>query len=153
MNILFVNDGRYIPYSKLCVYEPQEEVNVNCYSALVLYCNQVSCPLHYKCHLSYCIPIRHVCDGLADCISGEDEVMCSMMSCQGLFHCRDQTYCLPPWEVCDGTVHCTSQWKDDELYCEQCPAGCQCHGNAIYCTNSAVQLRDNHEDNFASINR
>jgi hypothetical protein len=66
-------------------------------------------------------------------MSGEDEAMCSALTCRGSLHCRNEPYCVPPSELCDGVVHCP-QYGEDEVYCQACPEGCHCQGNAVYCT-------------------
>ena len=136
-------DESYLSYSQLCVYDPGEHFEIDCYIYLHAKCLYVSCPLNFKCHSSFCIPIRKVCDGVVDCFYGEDESFCLMITCKGLFQCRNESYCLPPWEVCDGTIHCP-KWGDDELYCSKCPAGCQCHGNAVYCNTVTASLNTTH---------
>ena len=98
----------------------------------VLDCVTLGCPRAYKCSLSYCIPLRQVCDGMSDCLTGEDEASCGQLQCTGLFQCRQSARCLPPWDICDGTVHC-KDFLDDEIYCAPCPHGMRCHGNAAVC--------------------
>jgi hypothetical protein len=136
-------DDSYLSYSELCVYDPDHNLDIDCYIPLREKCRYISCPWHFKCHDSFCIPIHRVCDGLADCLYGDDESSCSKMTCKGLFQCRNESYCVPPWEVCDGMVHCP-QWRDDELYCNTCPVGCQCHGNAVLCTQVTADMRATH---------
>jgi hypothetical protein len=107
-------------------------------------CEHYNCPYFYKCAQSYCIPVRMVCDGVKDCITGEDEVYCTNVLCVELLQCRGEFYCIPPWEICDGTVHCPL-WEEDELYCHRCPAGCLCHGNAVYCDGLQESIRGQHQ--------
>ncbi len=55
-----------------------------CYNSTSLhlfYCDKFACPSHFKCPRTYCIPIRHVCDGEADCPDGDDEGNCTNYSC------------------------------------------------------------------------
>ena len=87
-------------------------------------CQQVGCPHAYKCFEFYCIPIRRVCDGIADCPRGDDEQGCEHYTCPGLLQCRgNRGVCIPSWEVCDGTVHC-KDFGEDEIYCFPCPPVC-----------------------------
>ena len=95
-------------------------------------CRNMGCPRAFKCALSYCIPIRCVCNGKVDCRYGDDEASCDQYVCDNLLQCRGSNVCIPPWEVCDGIVHC-SHFQEDEVYCEECPAGLSCHGRAIEC--------------------
>ena len=46
-------------------------------------CRSHACPLHFKCPLNYCIPVRLVCDGVHDCPDSEDEIGCDVIKCPG----------------------------------------------------------------------
>ena len=121
-----------------CIFELDERNNIlHCSdgSHMPFECETFSCPQAFKCLLSYCIPVRQVCDGVSDCPAGEDEVNCDRLQCTGLFQCRQSSTCLPPWDICDGTVHC-KDFLDDEIYCAPCPYGMLCHGNAAVCQHS-----------------
>ena len=96
-------------------------------------CQFVECRQQYKCQLSYCIPIRKVCDGVIDCPAGDDEAMCTVFRCHGHMRCHGVSYCVPPHEVCDGISHCPQQ--EDEKFCQICPPECSCKGSAVYCYN------------------
>ena len=96
-------------------------------------CRNVFCINKFKCKLSYCIPVRKVCDGVIDCPDGEDEMNCSLIICPQHLQCVTTRNCVPPWEICDGTNHCLE--RDDERFCQICPAGCICRGNAVKCRN------------------
>ena len=88
----------------------------------------------YKCPLTYCVPLRLVCDGWKNCPDGEDEDHCTDVVCPGLLRCRADNVCVHPLDICDGIVHCL-QSRDDESLCDikDCPDSCLCFGNAIKC--------------------
>ena len=121
--------------SAICHYDHSGGVMAHCEDGSHLgtgsLCQYVECPQHYKCHASYCIPSRKICDGVIDCPTGDDEASCADFRCSGHLRCSGVHFCVPPHEVCDGIAHCPSQ--DDEKYCQACPQGCQCRGTAIYC--------------------
>ena len=98
------------------------------------WCASVQCPTMFKCPVSYCIPLRRVCDGRGDCPHREDEEGCSLLSCPGMLRCRGDQLCIHPREVCDGVINCPLSW-DDETFCPTfiCPIGCMCHGWAMVC--------------------
>ncbi|XP_074658304.1 uncharacterized protein LOC141911221 [Tubulanus polymorphus] len=82
----------------------------------ILACNDFECAAGtVKCPASYCIPIRHVCDGRSDCPNSEDERNCETWSCPGMFKCGQENRCIPQSEVCDGVVNCKHN-SDDETY-------------------------------------
>ncbi len=94
----------------------------NSTSSHLFYCETFKCHNHFKCPDSYCIPERHVCDGIWDCPHNDDERSCSNIVCHGLFWCPHERLCLSDRDICDGVVHCR-QTKDDELLCDatSCP--------------------------------
>ena len=96
-------------------------------------CLHWSCQRSFKCRLSYCIPLRYVCNGVVDCPEGDDEEGCKADSpCPTSLRCR-RGACIHQTEVCDGIVHCPL--GDDERVClGSCPEGCICYGTAVYCT-------------------
>ena len=98
------------------------------------YCVDFSCPNHYKCPRSYCIPMHLVCDGVKDCPQGEDEEQCSEFVCRGYMRCKGMSLCLHPNYLCNGAIDCT-MYGDDELLCnyKDCPAQCECTGFIIVC--------------------
>ena len=120
----------------------------------VKHCIGAGCPRAFKCNLmSYCVPVRKVCDKRIDCPNGEDELYCEQIICHGLLQCRQSRVCVPPWEVCDGTVHCLD-FLEDEIYCTPCPDGARCHGNAAIFddSNSTMNLTsDKHLYNLKSL--
>ena len=107
-------------------------------------CMEVVCYLAFKCKRSYCIPVRKVCDGVIDCVNGDDEEQCGGYICPNHFKCYNSSVCLPLGEVCDGVANCPH--KDDERYCQVCPEPCHCHGTSLSCSN--VLDRINIQPNF-----
>ena len=108
--------------------------------AHLLSCSWLNCTNTFKCPESYCIPIRKVCDGIPDCINGDDEIDCGINICQGYLKCLGVQFCLHPLEVCDGTSHCPH--SDDEMLCDvtQCPWGCICARHSALCRNDGLSF-------------
>ena len=105
---------------------PNDEVVIGCY---------------LKCLDSYCIPRRHVCDGLLDCPAGHDEDNCHKpLRCIGLFWCPVEELCLSHRDICDGLIHCPKS-NADELLCDvgNCPEDCCCFGYGVDCANQSLQ--------------
>ena len=96
-------------------------------------CRYIKCTNTFKCPQSYCIPIRKVCDGISDCVNGEDEINCHNNICSCYLKCSEVEYCIHPIEVCDGYSHCPH--GDDEKLCDiqGCPNGCICLGRGVVC--------------------
>ena len=103
------------------------------------YCADFSCPNHYKCPHSYCIPMHTVCDGVKDCPQGEDEDQCSEFVCEGYMRCRGMNLCLHPNYLCNGAIECT-MYGDDEVLCDRsaCPPQCECVGFTLSCDQITV---------------
>ena len=134
-----------IPYSKchdiglLCQYDlDHNNQMIPCRNGFHLQkCEKYECTHSFKCYLSYCIPYRRVCDGVYDCIHGDDEDFCQENICDFILKCRtlSGTYsCIHSTEVCDGVRHCLH--GEDELLCDvkPCQATCQCLGLAMHCS-------------------
>ena len=70
----------------------------------------------FRCHQSYCIPLFMVCDNIADCQRGQDEVFCTSgslvstteksINMEGLLRCRHDNIYIPSFHICDGVIHC-----------------------------------------------
>ena len=134
------NHSTCFKFYQLCVYD----INVfgqaaYCRDAAhIRDCDDVQCTNTFKCPNSYCIPFRRVCDGVRDCIGGEEEIRCLHHICKGLLKCIDSTICIPPFEVCDGIRHCPH--GDDEQLCDItfCPQRCECVGYSTICRDNAI---------------
>ena len=134
------NHSKCFKFYHLCVYD------INAFgqaaycrdAAHIRDCDNVECTNTFKCPRSYCIPFRKVCDGVRDCIAGEEEMQCLPHICKGLLRCIDSSICIPPFEVCDGTPHCP--YGDDEILCDInfCPRGCQCIEYSTICRDKIV---------------
>ena len=98
------------------------------------FCADFSCPNHYKCLHSYCIPMHTVCDGVKDCPQGEDEAQCNEFLCEGYMRCKGMSLCLHPNYLCNGAIECTI-YGDDEVLCDSsdCPPQCACVGFTLSC--------------------
>ncbi|XP_057669254.1 sortilin-related receptor-like [Diorhabda carinulata] len=72
----------------------------------------------FQCEQGDCITASFVCDGMDDCLHGEDEKNCkTFMNCTHTqFQCRNDGSCIPKSAVCDNHFDCVD--KTDEQYCE-----------------------------------
>ena len=124
----------------LCVYDRDSFGHISyCRDgAHLLDCLFVQCTNTFKCPRSYCIPLRKVCDGVHDCMDGEDEVNCQNNLCPGYLKCSGFECCIHPTEVCDGYSHCPH--GDDETFCENrdCPVGCTCLWHGLMCRDTRL---------------
>ncbi|XP_038070509.1 G-protein coupled receptor GRL101-like [Patiria miniata] len=74
-----------------------------------------------------CLQPYAYCDGVWDCIYGEDEQNCVNVTCgMEQYLCQGRQRCIPYESICDGTVDCIP-FRDDEENCEYHgrPAGCE----------------------------
>ena len=100
-------------------------------------CIMAECSRHYKCHLSYCVPLFLVCNGQIDCPMGDDEENCKPSTCFGLLKCHDGSVCIHIENICDGFNDCPH--GDDERHCimmDNCPDTCSCHGYITVCSTA-----------------
>lgn len=88
----------------------------------------------FHCVDSFCIS-RHdqVCNGVQDCIFGEDETNCET-NCNHSVFCDD--LCLPVSRVCDKHVDCSG--GEDEVDCSYPTSPDDCHSGEFYCSNSCI---------------
>ncbi len=95
-------------------------------------CDATHCDGMFKCPDTYCVPHRYVCNGMWDCWSGEDEMICTAY-CNRRFKCKMYLLCLDMMNVCDGILDCPL--NDDELTCDQlsCFHGCRCLNYGLRC--------------------
>ena len=91
------------------------------------------CPdSHFLCRDHLCLPVYLICNGVNDCLEGEDELDCDSYTCPGYYRCWKSQVCLHLDHVCDGIYQCPQQ--DDEMLCDlKCPDGCHCQGLAFIC--------------------
>ena len=93
------------------------------------------CPdTHYRCAPvgPHCLPIYTRCNRFYDCPYHEDERDCEVITCPGLYRCRNSTVCVHVDHVCDGWSQCPQ--RDDEWLCGMvCPPECLCQGHAFLC--------------------
>ncbi|CAG9761665.1 unnamed protein product [Ceutorhynchus assimilis] len=59
--------------------------------------------------------MKQRCNGVIDCLTGEDELGCDQETCPNQIACTDQTKCLKPQEICDEKPDCKNGF--DELNC------------------------------------
>ena len=130
-----MNHSKCYDLKKLCMYDHDNLNNMAfCRNGAHLWdCSWVECTNTFKCHQSYCIPFHKVCDGIADCVDGDDEISCGNYICTGLMKCQGNPMCVHPVEVCDNVQHCPA--GDDETLChlQQCPLHCECLAYSIIC--------------------
>ena len=125
------------PFTKLCVYDKNEHGRLRqCKNGGHLTnCEFIQCSGLYKCPMSYCLPLRRICDGVVDCPGGEDEGSCNEkpLLCPGFLRCRGGG-CVHPVHICDGYIDCL-ELGEDELYCTKapCPVGCHCLASSLVC--------------------
>ncbi|KAK3758358.1 hypothetical protein RRG08_004179 [Elysia crispata] len=98
---------------------------------------QEQCPeTHLVCpHHGFCVPAQLACNGVKDCVAGEDETydLCDA-ACIDMFKCRDSSVCLHASQVCDLFPDCPL--FDDETLCPeelQCPSNCTCVRHEFTC--------------------
>ena len=136
----FPGHSKCFRMNQLCLYDTDKLKNIAfCRNAAHLRdCDWIECTNSFKCYRSYCIPFRMLCNGMEDCLEGDDEKNCDTYNCPSFLKCSGVSYCLHPNEVCDGTVHCP--YGDDERLCDiqHCPLGCQCLGYSVACHNNAI---------------
>ena len=71
----------------------------------------------FQCPDSFCINNRWMCNGLKDCLNGEDELGCPERECKvNEFKCGDGS-CLRLWYRCDGQSDCED--GSDEKNCSK----------------------------------
>ena len=82
-----------------------------------------------------------MCDGINDCPKGEDEDLCrgATISCSNLLYCKEDDICIHEHQYCDGILHCQLS-RDDEFLCEneQCPSGCTCYVQTVFCPSDGM---------------
>ena len=96
-------------------------------------CTFFQCSGLFKRPLSYCVPLKMMCDNIIDCPNGEDEMNCDInITHTGLLLCKDGGY-VHPVQVCDNEIDC--RHGDDEKLCglTTCPETCKCFGLAMVC--------------------
>ena len=76
--------------------------------------------------------MSHVCDGQYDYGRRDDEVVCPITSCPGLFKCLGENRCVSKEEICDNHINCLYS-MDDEIECYKCPGACEFNGYSVEC--------------------
>ena len=125
--------SKCLAIEKVCLYDRDNLGHIRYYrdGSHLRNCRYIKCTNTFKFPQSYCIPIRKVCDGIRDCLNGEDEINCHNNICSGYLKCNGVEYCIHRIEVCDGYSHCPH--GDDEKLCDiqGCPNGCICLGRGV----------------------
>ena len=67
---------------------------------------RTSCwPELFRCHNDKCVDMKHRCDRIWDCESGEDELSCNHGCNGGQWSCRNGD-CIAMSRYCDGVADC-----------------------------------------------
>ena len=135
------SDPHCFPRHKVCLLEHDRLGGVlHCPSGGHLEnCRDIECPQKFKCHRSYCIHMSKVCNGIKDCVHGEDENICHDKDrCVGKLRCRNSQLCLSIDQFCDNRFDCP--YGDDEELCTSswCPESCTCSAHAVHCPNGLM---------------
>lgn len=64
----------------------------------------------------WCIPSQRHCDGMYDCLNGEDELKCPQKTCPQSQYACDNGKCIPSVWVCDGDNDCNDN-SDEKSDC------------------------------------
>ena len=84
-------------------------------------------PEQFRCLDRTCVDIRHRCDGIWDCVNGEDEMSCAASCLPSEVECDGS--CLPAVRRCDGVVD-WGQGEDEQ--------DCQCGEDQVSLALSIV---------------
>ncbi len=127
----------------ICVYKLDESMKlIPCRNGGHMQeCQNFTCNAKYKCPNSYCLSFISLCDGMWDCLNGEDEMASHQCSsdrkCAGMFLCKNSKICVHLRDICDNEINCPR--KDDEFLCilheVACPIFCSCLYFAVSCEN------------------
>ncbi len=138
---------------QLCLYDRNELKHlIPCRNgAHLMNCSSFECNAAFKCFSFYCVPFRRVCDGVIDCVNGEDETACPWKACPGLLKCRKTSYCVDPFDICNNKTDCPSE--DDEILCSAplCSVRCICLGFSIFCNNTGIDSSFSWNFEYATI--
>lgn len=72
----------------------------------------------FNCLDGVCLPDNKTCNGIRDCTSGLDELVCTTSKCPpGFFTCGRLGQCVEQRRVCDGVRDCDE--GQDEQQCRK----------------------------------
>ncbi len=101
---------------------------------IILLCLTSCWPDKFRCLDHTCVDVKHRCDGIWDCVAGEDELSCDTSHCPAVggggggggwqFACRDRRQCINRSGYCDGERDCED--GSDEM------RECGCHRNGQF---------------------
>ncbi|PAV71762.1 hypothetical protein WR25_23259 [Diploscapter pachys] len=108
------SDSRFYPLTEACRGELSQ-----CASS----CPDCHPTAAFACRKEHkCIQQSMVCNGIPDCVGGEDERDCDRVcDLENSFKCArsNKNKCIPAEQRCDGIWHCED--KSDEMNCRECP--------------------------------
>ena len=116
-----LSHSKCLSVNHLCVYDHDVFGHIAyCRDGAHLFtCEDIEYTNTFKCPRSYCIPLRMVCDGVDDCLEGQDEFRCDNYTCPGYLKCHGVAYCVHLWEICDGFPKRPTA-DNETLYCVTC---------------------------------
>ncbi|CAF1201178.1 unnamed protein product [Rotaria sordida] len=78
-----------------------------------------SCPEHFfDCQISKkCIPFYQHCDGIIDCVFGEDENNCQACNKTSSFHCSSNSKCITITDLCNNITDCLHGEDEHDIIC------------------------------------
>ncbi len=74
----------------------------------------------FNCQLSKkCIPFYQHCDGSLDCVFGEDENNCQVLSCNktSSFRCSSSSKCITSEDLCNNITDCLLGEDEQDSIC------------------------------------
>lgn len=69
----------------------------------------------YACVNGECVPQELMCDGHADCVAGDDELMCQCTGDQ--VACLNGGRCISRQHLCDGFYDCYDRSDEENVLC------------------------------------
>ncbi len=93
-------------------------------------------PGKFRCLDHTCVGVNHRCDGIWDCVAGEDEMSCHNADLcsdnqQWQFACRSGRQCVAMSKYCDGVTDCDDGSDEREE--------CGCHTSGQFACNGGRQ--------------
>ena len=101
-------------------------------------CMDYNCTGKFKCPGSYCIPLKRLCDGVADCPYAEDETSCPrQLECPGLLRCG-ASRCVSIGDISNAVYDCPNGDDEPKVKAGKCPGHCVCVWRTITCNDTTA---------------